>query len=416
MAKLQHLFSDIKKYYKFAGVLFVVLIFWTSIVGSSLFWNLRELDLAIFSMARERAQAFFKFIESTRVWNAQLGGIYVLVTDKSLPNPYLQDPDRDLTTTTNQHLTKINPAYMTRQIAEIVRERDHVVFHITAEDPIRPANKPDEWEALALEQFKQGIKEKSEFINLEGGTIFRFMAPLPFAEDCAKCHDPQKEAYGFRGGISVTLQEDAVQAFRDSQKKTIIPLHFVVLILGLVIICGLAVFLHRRQSSLKEIAFYDYLTGLANRRLFNNRLNHEIIRAKRNRVMIGVLFLDLDGFKSVNDTIGHEAGDHLLQEVASRLKSAVRQGDTVARVGGDEFVLLISDLSDRDSVNLVVDKIVSVFDWPWIYNDVHYSISASHGLSIFPGDGEDAVTLIGKADSAMYETKKMKKGRDNRSK
>lgn len=152
-------------------------------------------------------------------------------------------------------------------------------------------------------------------------------------------------------------------------------------------------------------AYHDVLTGLPNRSLFKDRLSVSIAQAKRNKRMLGVMFLDLDRFKWVNDTLGHFYGDELLKGVADRLKKSLRQGDTLARIGGDEFTVILPDINSTDDASLIANKVLSSLEPPFILNDHEISMSASIGISIFPEDGDNLEMLTKCADIAMYHVK-----------
>ncbi|HBG08028.1 MAG TPA: two-component system response regulator, partial [Geobacter sp.] len=150
---------------------------------------------------------------------------------------------------------------------------------------------------------------------------------------------------------------------------------------------------------------HDTLTDLPNRKLFMDFLALELAQARRNRRSLAVLFMDLDHFKQINDTLGHAAGDLLLQGVAQRLKRCVRESDTVARIGGDEFNVLMPDLIQSDDVGKVVGKIMGVFEAPFLLDNVEVNAATSVGISMFPEDGDSSEELVQKADSAMYVAK-----------
>ena len=160
-----------------------------------------------------------------------------------------------------------------------------------------------------------------------------------------------------------------------------------------------------REETIRHQAMHDPLTDLPNRKLFMDFLALELAQARRNRKQLAVLFLDLDHFKQINDTLGHAAGDLLLQAVAGRLKGCVRESDTVARIGGDEFNVLMPDLNQTDDVGTVVGKIMGVFDAPFLLDNVEISATTSVGVSMFPVDGDTSAELVQKADSAMYVAK-----------
>jgi diguanylate cyclase (GGDEF)-like protein/PAS domain S-box-containing protein len=158
------------------------------------------------------------------------------------------------------------------------------------------------------------------------------------------------------------------------------------------------------EEKIKHYAYYDPLTGLANRRLFTDRLTMALVNAKRNNTTLATMFLDLDQFKRVNDTLGHEIGDLLLMEVANRLIMCVREGDTVARLGGDEFIILMQDV-DQTEVTQVAERIIEKVSYKYNINSHQLFSSPSIGISSYPDDGEDVDSLIKNADMAMYYVK-----------
>jgi diguanylate cyclase (GGDEF)-like protein/PAS domain S-box-containing protein len=165
--------------------------------------------------------------------------------------------------------------------------------------------------------------------------------------------------------------------------------------------------LHRLDSEarLAYLAQFDPLTGLPNRTLLADRFSLLIVQARRRGVSLGVLFIDLDDFKLVNDTQGHAAGDELLKETAKRLQSALRDGDTVARISGDEFAVILGDLARPDDAALVAQKILDRLCAPAQVQGQEVVITASIGIATFPADGDNAETLLGAADAAMYRAK-----------
>ncbi len=167
----------------------------------------------------------------------------------------------------------------------------------------------------------------------------------------------------------------------------------------------------RKESErrLQHLAHFDALTGLANRTLFFDRLHQAIRMAKRGSYLIALLFLDLDGFKVINDTYGHYAGDAILQETAKRLMENVRESDTIARIGGDEFTVILSKIENKKSASVVARKIIDTIARPYTINNVTCSMSVSIGISVYCPDGEDVDTLIKKADIAMYRAKQLGK-------
>jgi diguanylate cyclase (GGDEF)-like protein len=164
--------------------------------------------------------------------------------------------------------------------------------------------------------------------------------------------------------------------------------------------------LEQYSRALESLALHDALTGLPNRRLLFDRLSLAIAHARRNKSMMAVMYLDLDGFKQINDTLGHDAGDTLLSMVADRLVAAVRQEDTVARMGGDEFVIALWESSHADGMASLVSKVIQAVSQPYRIEGRDVNITASVGVGIYPTHGEQVETLMKSADLALYEAKR----------
>lgn len=163
-----------------------------------------------------------------------------------------------------------------------------------------------------------------------------------------------------------------------------------------------------RKEADRRVRFlsnYDKLTGLANRELFHDRLRQAIARAERSGHLVALLFLDLDRFKTVNDTLGHVAGDELLIAVANRLKQCVRKADTIARLGGDEFTVIVEDVTSTLEVDLICSKLVAAFEKPFVIQRHELHVTTSIGVTFYPTDDLDETALIRNADAAMYKAK-----------
>lgn len=167
----------------------------------------------------------------------------------------------------------------------------------------------------------------------------------------------------------------------------------------------------RLYEETKQLAFYDPLTGLENRRLYLERLNQELKKIRRGRESLAVLFVDIDGFKKVNDTLGHDIGDILLAEIARRLKACVRDQDSIARIGGDEFTVLLPNVKGIDGASTAAKKILEALGQPIELKEHHINVSASIGISLAPQDGFNRQSLMRNADIAMYKAKET--GRNN---
>ena len=161
----------------------------------------------------------------------------------------------------------------------------------------------------------------------------------------------------------------------------------------------------RAEERLTHLAQYDQLTGLVNRTLFRDRLIHAMARSKRLQQPMGLMLLDLDRFKSVNDTMGHDAGDQLLKAVADRLRECVREVDTVARMGGDEFTIILEALSHEDDITAVAQRITKSLTESFPLGNQRVSIGVSIGITVYPLDDHEIDDLLRHADSAMYRAK-----------
>ncbi|MFZ3287695.1 MAG: EAL domain-containing protein [Telluria sp.] len=159
------------------------------------------------------------------------------------------------------------------------------------------------------------------------------------------------------------------------------------------------------QDKLDHMAHHDPLTTLPNRLLFHDRLQHALLRAGREDQQLALLFIDLDRFKNVNDTLGHHVGDELLKQVAAALAGKLREGDTLARLGGDEFIVLLEDVDGEFGAGHVAEKLVSMFERPFLVSDYELFVTGSVGISLFPKDALDLNMLIRNADVAMYQAK-----------
>lgn len=163
------------------------------------------------------------------------------------------------------------------------------------------------------------------------------------------------------------------------------------------------------EENTRYAAHHDYLTGLPNRALFTDRIKYAIALSKRNAHKLALLFLDLDGFKRVNDTLGHASGDLLLKQVSIRLQSLIRTSDVLARMGGDEFTFILNNIGSKQNAALVANKIIQALIRPFDLNGHHCQIGASVGISIFPDDSGDSEALLCQSDEAMYFAKKQGK-------
>lgn len=165
-----------------------------------------------------------------------------------------------------------------------------------------------------------------------------------------------------------------------------------------------------QEEKNRYLAYHDVTTGLANRALFNDRLDQALAQAERHTRSFAVMFIDLDKFKSINDTYGHGIGDKVLQKVAARLQTCVRDEDTVSRVGGDEFLCLLMEVDEDANVAKIADSMIEKISETCELNDIKLSVKPSIGIAIYPRDGASAEVLLKNADAAMYKAKQDSNG------
>jgi diguanylate cyclase (GGDEF)-like protein len=163
--------------------------------------------------------------------------------------------------------------------------------------------------------------------------------------------------------------------------------------------------LRGQVEQIEKLALYDALTGLANRRLFHDRLEQAFLSAQRHGTGFALMLLDLDRFKDINDTLGHQTGDAVLEQLGKRLKDVARASDTVARLGGDEFALVLQGAADNASALFVAERIHVALDEPFTFDEARLQVEASIGIAIFPRHGDDAEQLLKRADVALYASK-----------
>ena len=392
------------------------LIAWTVFISILLVWSMWSVNEEVFTLARKEALANFNKDQAFRAWATGHGGVYVPMTEDTLPSPYLSHiAERDITTASGKKLTLMNPAYMLRQMMELYDELYGVKGRITSLNPLNPNNAPDAWERSALLSFEEGSTEAYEITKIDGEPYIRLMRPMVTAAGCLKCHAHQGYTVGsIRGGVGVSVPLESYTEMADRRKNILWTILSVIWGLGLGVVgLGGRRSLQRIEERLdyeKHIwhqANYDWLTQLPNRNLFHERLERGLTLVRRDKRQLALIYIDLDRFKDVNDTLGHHAGDMLLQEAAQRLTTCVRAVDTVSRLGGDEFAVILTSLPDNMAVKRSATKILEMLKKPFIVDGSEVHVSASIGITFYPEDGKDSESLLKNADTAMYQAKEM---------
>ncbi len=296
---------------------------WTLLIGLAAGWDLYRSQRNTVEMARHQAVTMFDYIVLSREWNARHGGVYVPISEWGQPNPYLRDPLRDVETVDGLALTKINPAYMTRQISEIAVEGGGAQFKLTSLEPLRPANAPDTWEAEALHAFVAGAHEVDKLDS--ANRRYHYMAPLRMEPTCMACHGHTGHRVGdIRGGIRVDIDASHLLASRDEYRRRSLWLHGAFLLVGYL---GMGGHWHLRGKT-RQLEAERAAAEAANeaKSRFLATVSHEI-RTPMNAI-IGM-------------------GDLLLE---SDLSDEQRRYLQVSRSAGESLLWLINDLLDLSRI------------------------------------------------------------------
>lgn len=532
------------------SIYFLTALFWTVAISTSMWWSLYLINSKIEDTALSRAEFVFNTIETTRLWNARHGGVYVKLDGQTEPNPYLLLSDRDLTSVDGTELTMINPSYMTREIVELAKEINELDMHLTSLKLRNPNNEADEWEKKQLLAFEQGKAFSREFFDNKN--YFRYMKPLKVDASCLKCHADQDYKVGdIRGGLSVSFDMSNIINLESKQKVYMIAMH---IIAWVTLITFSFFFITRSKRYIKDIEIsknsaedlvkvrtkdlqkflnatqfspaaititdrdglveyinpkfseitgytldelvgksvdvlnsdnildeqvkdmwkhirdkkewcgewqskakngheywqslkispildeygdivnfvavgeditaqkykqsfilhqsnHDTLTDLPNRKYLKELVEEMLTRLKGKNKELALLYIDLDGFKPINDTLGHAAGDILLKELALRLKKIVRGSDIVARLGGDEFVVVLASGVNKSGAGLVAKNILDCIAKPFYLEDDNTPSYVTASIGIAFSKNLSYKELLENGDSAMYEAKHSGKNR-----
>lgn len=359
----------------------------------------------------EQARAFFQEIIVTRQWVASHGGVYVPLETSGGVNAYLNNIDgvKALITCEGQQYTLKNPALVTRELSESTLHQGKISYKITSLNPLNDANIPDAFEKDSLQQFAQGVSETMSFHTINGKRFFRFMGPLITVESCLPCHASQGyKVNDVRGGISVSIDAGNV-----SDKIARARFFMVITGIGVILLVILAILyistyfirdLQQAQLKLREMALYDSLTGLHNRMSGIRLLHGEISRCKRQKCTLSIALIDLDHFKNINDTYGHQTGDEVLKMFAKLLTDTTRNYDLACRYGGEEFLVVMPGtcLDDAKQVILRLQDKLRAIRVETKNRDIQVNFSG--GVSEFTRK-ESLDSFIARADKLLYDAK-----------
>ena len=337
---------------------------------------------------------------------------------------------RNLNQMVDIHMRKQN---FTKAMVISARERTLIMFMLTkTDDPFERDEllmhfnqKGSEFVTALLALLNLPLNERERELIARQRQLIDFAQPLQEqaidlisadlnkeAEDLVigKAIPAQNNTIAVLSQLDAEAQRVALEASHNAHESNRVARFWMYLLSGIALLLGMLVagvvmyYTNRVSRERERLATHDTLTGLPNRMLFGDRLDQSLVRAQRRKTLVGVMFIDLDNFKRINDTLGHASGDLLICEVARRLQAATRAEDIVARLGGDEFVVII-DAARINPILQVVEKTLEVVSKPYRIAGREIFSSCSIGVSVYPNDGTDAISLLKNADTAMYTAK-----------
>lgn len=333
-------------------------------------------------------------------------------------SPYLRN--QDITATNGKTYTLKTPYQMIREISEIADREGVFHFRATSLKPLNPDNAPDSFERQALLDFAQGKMEALGKEKSNGATYYLYMAPLFVEKDCLACHAAQGYRLGdVRGGICVRFNIEKIERAQLLNRLFLGLLFTLTLASFLGIILHLVIAFQKKmvatEEIIQEMAITDELTKLKNRRFLRTRLGEELDRASRYGHPLACIFFDVDLFKQVNDTYGHEAGDMVLRTVSATAQEQGRQIDILGRFGGEEFLMILPETDLEQAVALAERLRQAIESKTCVAGRQQIRVTATFGVSCYsPGPTAaqpDLSDLIKQADTAMLEAKKAGRNR-----
>lgn len=396
-------------------------ILWLTLNAFSIYFQTQRTDILVKKLTHSQGKLFFDHIISIHQWNRRHGGIYVPVTETTQPSDQITHPYRDIKRPDGQQLTLINESLMIRQLSEINREKSGIQFHLTSLNPIRPENKADYWETIALHSFEAGQTYAHELSTIKGDPYYRYMEPLKAANTCSDCLLQQDyKANNLLKGISVNISTDMIATPIRQHIQTTYFMHAVICFIGLVFLSLLhktgekvTQKLERAKGKLR-LVYVDPLTKLPNRRHYDIFLHREWKRALRHQYPLSMIMIDIDYFKLYNDTLGHPEGDKCLKIIANTLKKYFRRPeDLIARYGGEEFCAVASCNSEQ--INKLAENLRKAVENSEISHPdskVSDVVTISLGCAtLFPNEQNEPEQLLHYADRALYLAKERGRNR-----
>lgn len=378
----------------------------------------------------QQSSTLFDNIVTVRKWSSDHGAIYVKAHEGIEPNPYLEN--NHTYTKDNELLIKVNPAWMTRQLSEMSNKTEKYYFKITSSDPINPINTPDDFEKKALKDLEKN-KDKEFYTNIEQDK-YNLLGSLKVEPSCLECHAHQNYKVGdIIGGLRISVPTDSYkQNIEILESKT--NFLFTITIITSFVFIFIIVFtinsiysreinitklnktlekkvnirtkeLRDANKKLIEISTKDYLTNIPNRRHFFEIGTKSLHIAKRESIHLSIICIDIDFFKNINDTYGHNIGDEILKLISKNMNEYIRKSDILARIGGEEFAILLNNTNEENAFVLAEKIRLAIKNLSYRNNDIEIKTSISLGISQLRPEDYDLDSIIIRADKALYEAK-----------
>jgi diguanylate cyclase (GGDEF)-like protein len=391
----------------------IAAVVWTGILFGLYLWASHAERDHLTKLAALRAESVANHTQALRGWVGGHGGVYV-ETQAGEKVPYLsaQVPESEIITPSGRKLTLFSSSAVLGNISKEFKSGsgDHV--RLTSKEPMNPDNLADQWEAKALEALEGGAKKVEGFVDSGKGRMYRLMYPMVLQERCLRCHEYLTDSTSkIVGGLSVTVDKAPYDRQYDSILRQLSLGYFGIWIMGIV---GLGAFGTMGSRLLRRIEYastHDGLTGLKNRLEIERHLNAECDRSERYHNQLSVMMLDVDHFKQVNDTYGHQVGDEALRVVAAVIRKTIRKTDIAGRYGGEEFLVLSTETSPGGAWVLAgrLNAAIKAAAIP-LPDNTSLSLTVSIGLASLSPERMSPGALISCADEALYRAKE--NGRD----
>ncbi|MFY9089019.1 diguanylate cyclase [Arcobacter aquimarinus] len=378
----------------------------------------------------EQASTLHNSLMTLKHWNSQKGSIYIKAYEEIDANQFIKDGI--VHTNDKELLIKMNPAWMIRELSEVSNLKQNYYFKITSLSPLNPINKPDKFEKRALEQLNSN-KEENFYTSLEEDK-YNFLGALKVQPSCLSCHNTQNYKVGdIIGGLRVSVPiENYKENIKIIESKSnllnIVTIFTSIVFMGIITYTITSIYarelnilklnktlelkvnqrtkdLTKANKKLLENSITDYLTNLSNRRHFFEVGLKTFHLAKRENIPLSIICVDIDFFKNINDTYGHNIGDEILKFISRIMEKSIRKSDTLARTGGEEFSILLYNTNENQAFILAEKIRQNIEKASFKDENLEVKVTISLGISQLSKDDKDLDSIIKRADKALYMAK-----------